>query len=178
MEDQIGLLKPYYQERLATLAPSVSAPPPVLGISLIPPPHGALVPLTEPVNTVGSAPGPTVLTLPDDTPSSSQTKLGPIGQVIKSGPSTGAVKKKAKATGPPPKDMGGGPMPPLPPGLLILKPEDVSMEPLTTPFDADILGAGDGDVARRGAKGTLPGGNGNSGAKKAVDLPPVIAASA
>lgn len=133
----------------------------------------------EPVNTAGSTPGPSLLTLPDDAPPSSQTKLGPIGQVMKSGPSTGAVKKKAKAAGPPPKDMSGGPVLPLPPALLTLKPEDVPMEPLTTPFDAHVLGAGDGDGARRGAKGALPGGNGSNGAKKkAVDLPPVIAASA
>ena len=105
---------------------------------------------------------------------------------MKSGASAGAVKKKAKATGAAPKDMGGGPILPLPPGLLTLKPEDVPMEPLTTttPFDADMLGVvdagnGNGDGGRRGAKGALPGGNGNNGGKKkAVDFPPVIAASA
>ncbi|KAH0829043.1 hypothetical protein J3R83DRAFT_2498 [Lanmaoa asiatica] len=174
VEDQIGLLRLYYQERLATLAPAVSAPPVALGMPLISPPHGASLLGMEPVNVAGSTPGPTLLTLPDDAPSSSQTKLGPIGQVTKSGLSTGGVKKKTKATGPPPKDMGGGPVLPLPPGLLMLKPED--MERLTTPFDADVLG---GDGGRRGAKGALPSGNGNNGTKKkAVDLPPVIAASA
>lgn len=176
VEDQIGLLKAYYQERLTTLTPSMSAPPPVLGMSLIPPPYGAPMLGIEPVNTVGSTLGPALLTLPDDVPPSSQTKLGPIGQVMKSGPSTGAMKKKTKANGPPPKEMGVGPTPPLPSGLLTLKPEDVSMEPFTTPFDADVLGAGDGDGAWRGGKGVLPGGSGTK--KKAVDLPPVIAASA
>lgn len=165
VEDQIGLLRPYYQERLAALAPSVSAPLPVLGMPLIPPPPGVPVPSMDPA--------PTLLTLLDDQPSSSQAKLGPIGQVMKSGPSTGGMKKKAKASGPP-KDIGGGPILPLPPGLLTFKPEDVSMEPLATAFDTDVLG----DGGQRGAKGTL-GGNVNSGAKKkAVDLPPVIAASA
>lgn len=175
VQDQIGLLRSYYQERLATLAPSMSAPPPVLGMPLIPPPLGVPVPGLEPMSITGPIPGPTLLTLPDDGLPSSQTKLGPIGQVVKSGASSGAVKKKAKATGTAPKDMGGGPTLPLPPGLLTLKPEDVSMEPMTTtPFDAGV-----GDGVRRGTKGALSGGNGNNGAKKkAVEFPPVIAASA
>lgn len=184
-EEQIGLLKPYYQERLAMLARPVSAPPPVVGMPFIPPPPGVPVPISEPTNTAGAVPGPTLLTLPDDPPSASQTKLGPLGQVVRSGPSGGAVKKKAKATGPPPKDMsvGAGGMFPFPPGLLTLKPEDVSMESLATPFEVDVSTVGDGntDGLRRGvtAKGALPGGSGNNGAKKkAVDLPPVIAASA
>jgi transcriptional activator SPT7 len=178
VEDQIGLLRAYYQERLATLAPSVSAPQPILGMPLIPAPFG--VPSLGPTNVAGAASGPTLLTLLDDSPPTSQTKLGPIGQVVKSGQSTGAVKKKAKATGPPPKAMGGGAMLPLPPGLLTLKPEDVPMEPLPTPFEADVMRDGHGDGLRRvgTAKGVLSGGNGNGAKKKAVDLPPVIAASA
>jgi transcriptional activator SPT7 len=155
----------------------MSAPPPVLGMPLIPPPLGVPVPGLEPMS--GLTPGPTLLILPDDGLPSSQTKLGPIGQVLKSGQSTGAVKKKAKATGAAPKDIGGGPILPLPPGLLTLKPEDVSMEPLTTTTTTTPFDAGAGDVGRRGAKGALPGGNGNHGAKKkAVDFPPVIVASA
>lgn len=152
----------------------------MFGTPLIPPPFGIPVPGQEPTNTTGSTLGPALLTLPDDAPPPSQAKLGPIGQVVKSGPSTGAMKKKAKATAAPPKDMSGGPILPLPRGLLTLKPEDVSMEPLATPFDADALGGGDGngDGGRR-VKGALSGGNGNSGTKrKAVDFPPVIAASA
>ena len=180
VDDQIGLLRAYYQERLTTLAPSVSVPPPILGMPLIPPPLA--VPSLDPTNAAGT-PGSTLLTLPDDAPPTTQTKLGPIGQVVKSGASTGAVKKKAKAAGPPPKDMGGGAMLPLPPGLLTLKPEDVPMEPLPTPFEADVMTVGDGhgDGLRRGAsaKGALSGGSGNNGAKKkAVDFPPVIVASA
>ena len=163
VEDQIGLLKPYFQERLAGLAPS-SAPPPVLGMPLIPPPPGVAVPTTEPMDISAS---PMLLTLPDDPPPASQTKLGPIGQIMKSGPSTGAVKKKAKA---PPKDAGGGPIP-IPTGLLTLRPEDVPMEPI---FNAEILG----DGGQRDVKGPMVGGSGNSGKKKTVNLPPVIAASA
>ncbi|KAF8132050.1 hypothetical protein EV363DRAFT_1449731 [Boletus edulis] len=183
MEGQIGLLRPYYQERFAMLAPSLSAPPLIIGVPLIPPPLGVPVFPLELMNTAGPTPGPTLLTLPDDAPPSSQTKLGPIGQIAKSGPSGGAVKKKAKGTAPPTKDMGGGAMLPLPRGLLTLKPEDVLTEPLMTPFDAEAVAVGDGngDGGRRGttAKGALPGGNGNNSAKKkVVDLPPVIAASA
>lgn len=175
MEGQIGLLKPYYQERLAALAPGISAPPPILGMPLIPPPPGVPMAGIEPTGTACPTPAPTLFTLPDDPPPPSQTKLGPIGQPLKSGTTTGAVKKKAKATGPPPKDIGGGGAAPLPSGLLTLKPEDMSVEPLTTAFDADVLG----DGGHRGAKGALGGGGGGTGAKKkTADLPPVIAASA
>ncbi|KAG9312248.1 hypothetical protein JVU11DRAFT_7549 [Chiua virens] len=96
VEDQIGLLKPYYQERLGALVP-----PPTLGMPLILPPSGVPVPGMD---MTGTTP---MLTLPDDIPTASQTKLGPIGQVMKNGPSAGAVKKKAKASGPPAKDIGG-----------------------------------------------------------------------
>lgn len=166
VEDQIGLLRLYYQERLAMLAPPVPAPPPVLGMPLIPPPPGVV-----PMDTTGPTLAPMLITLPDDPPPPAQAKLGPIGQVMKSGSSTGAVKKKAKATGPPPKDTSGGLILPLPPGLLTLKPEDMTTEPITTTFGADGLG----DGGQRGAKGALSGGNAK---QKAVDLPPIIAASA
>ncbi|KAF9222438.1 hypothetical protein BS17DRAFT_735927 [Gyrodon lividus] len=190
VEDQIGLLKPYYHERLAALAPSMPAPPPMHGMPPIPSAFGVPVPGMGPMGIPGLASGSmqtSVATLPDDFPLPSQAKLGPIGQVMKSGLSTGAVKKKAKATGPSSKDVGGGSG--LPPGLLTLKPEDsIPVEPMTM-FNGGTFGAGGGttggewSVERRGSKAPLPGstvgGAGGHGAqKKRLDLPPVIVANA
>ncbi|KAF9235279.1 hypothetical protein BU15DRAFT_89630 [Melanogaster broomeanus] len=181
VEDQIGLLKPYYHERLAALAPP--GPPTIPGMPPIPSAFGVLVPGMGPMGIPGSMQTP-IVALPDDSPLPSQAKLGPIGQVMKSGASAGAVKKKAKATGSSSKDIGGGIG--LPPGLLTLKPEDdIPVEPMTT-FDGGTFGIGGGNTGgegnRRGSEAVLPGfgvgGIGSNGAKKRVDLPHVITASA
>ncbi|KIJ15637.1 hypothetical protein PAXINDRAFT_169074 [Paxillus involutus ATCC 200175] len=186
VEDQIGLLKRYYHERLTTLAPSMPAPMP--GMPPIPSAFGIPVPGMGPMGIPGQVSGQTlVVALPDDSPLPSQARLGPIGQVIKSGPS-GGMKKKAKATGSSSKDVGG--IIGLPPGLLTMKPEDgIPVEPMTM-FDGGTFGIGGsntggewGVVKRSGSRPLLPGsgvgGNGNHAAqKKTVDLPPVIAANA
>ncbi|KIP09038.1 hypothetical protein PHLGIDRAFT_103496 [Phlebiopsis gigantea 11061_1 CR5-6] len=113
VEDQIGLLQPYYHSRLAAVAgpsaQSVAIPP-------IPPPFGSHIPgAYQPMQYQPmAAPFPPhavplpAITLPDDTPTTVQQKLGPLGQVVKANPSAGTSKKKAP---PKPKiapDGGGG----------------------------------------------------------------------
>ncbi|KAH7883356.1 hypothetical protein F5I97DRAFT_1904452 [Phlebopus sp. FC_14] len=174
VEGQIGLLKPYYQERLAALAPPGLLPPPstahpTLLIPGIPPLPGFGVPPPGSGQTTPGAPGtPPLLTLPDDSGPPAQTKLGPIGQVMKTGPAAGAMKKKNKA----PKD---GPVP-LPPALLQLKPEDAMVDGASA-FGFGSAAPADGVQGAKKKNGIGGTGNGKTGSKS-VDLPPVIAASA
>ncbi|TFK50878.1 hypothetical protein OE88DRAFT_1660007 [Heliocybe sulcata] len=68
-EEQIGLLKPYYQQRLSAMATTTAAPS--LGYSVPQP------------------------TLTDDVPQPSRTKIGPLGQIMKP-PASSSAKKKSK----------------------------------------------------------------------------------
>lgn len=125
VDDQIGLLKPYYHNRIALLVAS-SAPPipvapaplpgPVLGGGIgpsllsfhpsVPPPPPTLHPGNNPAshnthsnlppNPLPPPPPPPDLVLPDDAPKASQLKMGPIGQIIKSSGTGGGTKKKGK----------------------------------------------------------------------------------
>lgn len=114
IDDQIGLLKPYYNNRI-TLLVAASAPPipvapaplpgPALGPSLVsldpsvPPPPPPTIPpgnqLASPPNP--PAPVPSDLILPDDAPNPIQLKMGPVGQIVKSSGTGGGTKKKGKA---------------------------------------------------------------------------------
>jgi len=118
VDDQIGLLKPYYQSRFSALAapashsvetvPSSSGPPgsPIAidaDVPLIPtlrifgtPPHSFVDGMAIPISLASSQ---TPLVLPDDTPNLAQTKMGPLGQIVKSNPATGTKKKKGAAPG-------------------------------------------------------------------------------
>ncbi|KAG6899849.1 hypothetical protein C0993_006272 [Termitomyces sp. T159_Od127] len=126
VEDQIGLLKPYYQARFNQLAlsllpppvpttlpgppalpgpptskpqPSVPAPP-SYGQTPYPPANPTpepLVPPPVPTSIPPSVP-PEKLVLPDDPPNSVNAKMGPLGQIVRGGPS-GAASKKKKAGG-------------------------------------------------------------------------------
>jgi transcriptional activator SPT7 len=107
IDDQIGLLKPYYHNRIALLvassAPPIAVPPaplpgPVLGpspLSVNPslPPTPTLPPGNQPASHSSmsnpppapvQAPPPPDLILPDDIPNPSQLKMSPIGQIMKS----------------------------------------------------------------------------------------------
>jgi transcriptional activator SPT7 len=99
--DQIGLLRPYFQMRLAALVPPGTfqglpylPPGPQFGL---PPPPGV-----PPLPYVPSSSGEftRVITIQDDAPAPAQAKLGPLGQVLKTGAAAGAVKKKNKAKEP------------------------------------------------------------------------------
>ncbi|KAI0312192.1 hypothetical protein OF83DRAFT_1250680 [Amylostereum chailletii] len=125
VDDQIGVLKAYYQRRFSALIPPMqpaplpgppplaaptflSAHPPFYPHTLPHPPHPSIRPPQPPAPVP-----PPVLVLPDDPPHPSRTKLGPIGHVITGG---GAKKKPNKA-----KEMAAAatparsPAPTLPP---------------------------------------------------------------
>ncbi|KAF4563057.1 Transcriptional activator spt7 [Pleurotus pulmonarius] len=98
VESQIGLLKPYYQSRISSLSTTTFIPPlpgPVplpLGYPASATPYG-LPPLGAPPEPQPLA----VITLPDDLPALAQTKMGPLGQILKAGPAAGSSKKKGKS---------------------------------------------------------------------------------
>ncbi|KAG1844929.1 hypothetical protein DFJ58DRAFT_907203 [Suillus subalutaceus] len=99
--DQIGLLRPYFHMRLAALAP----PGTFQGLPYLPPvpqfgllPHPGVPPLPYVPSSSGEF--TRVITVPDDAPAPAQAKLGPLGQVLKTGAAAGAVKKKNKAKEP------------------------------------------------------------------------------
>lgn len=113
IEDQIGLLKPYYHNRIALLVassvPPIAAPPaplpgPVLGPSppslnpSLPQPPPTLPPGNHSSNPPPPPPPPPDLVLPDDAPNHSQIKMSPVGQIVKSSGAGGGAKKKGKAT--------------------------------------------------------------------------------
>jgi len=96
-DDQVGLLKPYYQHRFAMLAtaqggsPLPSHPLPAFPPTALP---GLLLVTHGPSGPPSAI--PTVrpdLVLPDDIPNPAQVRISPIGQIIKTGAS--AAKKKA-----------------------------------------------------------------------------------
>lgn len=105
VDDQIGLLKPYYQHRFALLAASTQpvVAPILHGPSLpgsLPAPYSSLLPShtvgTVSQSSVSSPVSPSIrpdLVLPDDSPNPFQLKISPIGQIVKSSAAT--AKKKA-----------------------------------------------------------------------------------
>ncbi|KAH9485856.1 Transcriptional activator spt7 [Psilocybe cubensis] len=191
VEDQIGLLKPYYQNRFTQLAASLAPPPAPAGPSLPGPAMGlpgppslpgpSMLPPPPPVpNVAGNvpppsnpppAPTPTIspdLALPDELPNSSQMKIGPIGQIVKAGLAT-AAKKKARLenAGPPPAPGTPGGSVPVPPVL------DANGQPIAAPPGAagagaspkkkKNLGVGSGNGRKKKPDGTAPVNGGGSG---------------
>ena len=130
MEDEvIGLLRPFYKTRFDALAQPQAAPskplpttdgtttvgdsstpqhiPPIPGQLLQPPhPFPTLLPPTA-QQPIQSQP-PTVLTLPDDSPSQAQTKMGPLGQIAGGKSTNAAAKKKQKKEKEPTLPSTGG----------------------------------------------------------------------
>ncbi|KAG1882461.1 hypothetical protein F4604DRAFT_1744161 [Suillus subluteus] len=186
--DQIGLLRPYFHMRLAALAP----PGTFQGLPYLPPvpqfgllPHPGVPPLPYVPSSSGEF--TRVITVPDDAPAPAQAKLGPLGQVLKTGAAAGTVKKKNKAKEP----------------VLMSMPDmsdAVPVEPMRA-FNGlgvevrDVGGAGAGGGGTNGLGGGTNGAGGGGtlgiagGGKKkpgpqaqgqgrAMELPPVIAASA
>ena len=101
VDNQIGLLRAFYHERLSAVSAPPSAQPLGAAPQHIPPGYPQHIPV--------SPDSATPVILPDDVPSAVHTKIGPLGQVIKNAPSAAASKKKkAKA---PTAPMGMGPAP-------------------------------------------------------------------
>ncbi|KAI0941499.1 hypothetical protein AcW1_003374 [Taiwanofungus camphoratus] len=103
VDDQIGLLKPYYQQRLASVSSSIIPSSTNLNSSPshvpnLPPTPGASY--TQAAVTAAFEPNSPPLILPDDAPTPSHTKIGPLGQIMKGAPSATAAKKKSKGKAP------------------------------------------------------------------------------
>ncbi|GLB37890.1 putative bromo domain containing protein [Lyophyllum shimeji] len=118
VDDQIGLLKPYYQSRFSALAampqqPASISPPPLPGPSMpqgqpsvspsqAQPPQPAYgmppyPPVSQEVKPPVPPPAPVPpesLILPDDPPNPLQVKMGALGQIIKGNPAAATTKKK------------------------------------------------------------------------------------
>jgi hypothetical protein len=94
VDDQIGLLKTFYQNRF--VAPAASSH--TITQAGLPPTNHALPGQTF-VGSVASLPTPTStpsFVLSDDPPPAMQMKMSPIGQINKVGPTVGTTKKKHK----------------------------------------------------------------------------------
>ncbi|KAF9465226.1 hypothetical protein BDZ94DRAFT_1254846 [Collybia nuda] len=107
VEDQIGLLKPFYQSRVANINSLAAAPYrfslPGPSMNFYPQasaPLYSVVPYPPTVQEV--KPPPDVIIL-DDQPNPAQMKMGPLGQILKGGASGGGSKKKKAAVA-----AGGG----------------------------------------------------------------------
>ncbi|KAK0490427.1 hypothetical protein IW261DRAFT_1432039 [Armillaria novae-zelandiae] len=93
VNDQIGLLKPFYQNRVSAMSAPPPPPPPTLNsYPLLIDSSGAPIPRPAPPPPPPSSP-PSDTVIPDDAPAASQVKMGPLGQIIKTGGT--AAKKKA-----------------------------------------------------------------------------------
>ncbi|RPD57818.1 hypothetical protein L226DRAFT_575970 [Lentinus tigrinus ALCF2SS1-7] len=191
VDNQIGLLKPFYQTRISEISTSLLAPP-AAGLpptSGLPPPLpgvtslGVLPPIPSlpPVPTNPTAAGhalmppgasvpapapelPSVIVLPDDAPSPSHAKIGPLGTVNKATPAANAAKKKSKAKPPAPGPSGAGGMdgdvPPATPG----PPPSLSLMASSSTGGEPKKGKGAGTPSKKKAK--------------VEPFPPVVMASA
>ncbi|KAI0365089.1 hypothetical protein BV20DRAFT_1028716 [Pilatotrama ljubarskyi] len=182
VDNQIGLLKPFYQSRISEMAASLAMPPPAAPPAGLPQPSlgGAPPgPASGPAAPVPPGDAPPIV-LPDDPPSPSHAKIGPLGTVNKATPAASAAKKKGKAK-PPAPAPGSGPAPPPPPAAGGLRGSSDMGETKTDFSGAPPLMASSsssGDVGKKG-KGSGSSSPSKKKAKVASDaFPPVVMASA
>ncbi|KAF9476670.1 hypothetical protein BDN70DRAFT_882134 [Pholiota conissans] len=196
VDDQIGLLKPYYQNRFALLA-AANAPPsnmpslpgPSFGLPgpslpglphpagpMPPPPVPAVItgPQTQPNGSPNGLPYPPIepnLVLPDDPPTPAQVKMGPIGQIVKPNATAGTAKKKAKVAVPERAPSASGTAGSYPAGS-VGTPEAGGSSPKKKKTANPGVGSGNGKKKKPdGSSGSASGLNG-------YPLPPVVFASA
>ncbi|KAI1790367.1 hypothetical protein LXA43DRAFT_511803 [Ganoderma leucocontextum] len=183
IDDQIGLLKVFYQSRIAEMSSVVAPPPPGQAGPGLPPPlaapgviNGSFGPFptaslpsvpVKPNASLGaiqpvSAELTQVIILPDDAPSLAHTKMGPLGTINKAVPSTSTAKKKSKAKPP-------APAPSLPPGEAEATPGPPPPPPLMHSSSTGGMGE-----SKKG-KGT---GTPSKKKTKIESFPPVVMASA
>ncbi|OJT07920.1 Transcriptional activator spt7 [Trametes pubescens] len=170
VDNQIGLLKPFYQTRISEISASVIMPPPAQPAGLLPPSLGGpFAPAVPPPAPAASPTDSPVIILPDDAPSPSHAKIGPLGTVNKATPAANAAKKKSKA-------KPSGPAPPPPPQDPMdggdTKPDYLGGLPPLMARSSSSNGDG-------GKKGKGAGSPSKKKAKVAADaFPPVVMASA
>ena len=185
VDSQIGLLKNFYQERFTALAmSSAPAPPPdVIATNL---PIMPAIPLPAPSSLAASASGPLIpllsvpLVLPDDSPNPSRTKIGPLGQVIVTNPTTGNKKKgKTKESVPDKsKDNNAEATPAL---KKETKKKKGKHEQMSGAMDVDgqpANGEVNAAVLKKKPKGGGSGKKSVKNTKLPLDVPPAIIASA
>ncbi|KAI0087073.1 hypothetical protein BDY19DRAFT_955929 [Irpex rosettiformis] len=109
LDDQIGLLRDFYHRRLESLPTSVISPPtpptrfaePTSAFIPAPIPNGLvngqLVPMSAQIIPPPSLSASVPTIIPDDTAPTAHTKIGPLGQIVKSAPAGGSSKKKGAA---------------------------------------------------------------------------------
>lgn len=157
VEDQIGLLKPFYQTRFTSLA-VMSAP--ILRYTLPGPTMGFHPHAPGPMYSV--VPYPPIVPevkpdaiLPDDHPNPIQIKMGPLGQILKGGASGGGSKKKKgagagtdlavgskKKKGVTGVGTGNGRKKKLPDGLTLALPGPVLAAPVMAQVSPPVMGGG------------------------------------
>ena len=117
LDDQIGLLKPYYQSRFTALAQETAAksaaPPPLPAPQLAGTPAPDIPAVAPPAAAQPSEVSiPPDFVLPDDPPNSAQVRIGPLGQIMRPSTTSGSGKKKVKTAaatpGPAQAGQGGG----------------------------------------------------------------------
>ncbi|KAI0629579.1 hypothetical protein C8Q77DRAFT_1141217 [Trametes polyzona] len=182
VENQIGLLKPFYQTRISEISASLTMPPPPApGAGLPPPTLGGLAPPSHPPPGPAPAmPGPDAppIILPDDPPSPSHAKIGPLGTVNKATPAASSSKKKSKAKPPAPGPGSGGPPPPPPPlgGPSGSDTGDMKSDFPGAPPPLMRTLSGSGETSGKKGKGSASPSK--KKAKVADAFPPVVMASA
>ncbi|KAI0351962.1 hypothetical protein OH77DRAFT_1428987 [Trametes cingulata] len=179
VENQIGLLKPFYQSRISEISASLAMPPPAAPPSGLPPPTlGGAPPPPAPGPAPPVPPGDAPpIVLPDDPPSPSHAKIGPLGTVNKAAPAASSTKKKSKAK-PPAPAPGPGPAPPPPPTGGLHGSSD--MGDMKTDFSGAppplMASSSSGDLGKKGKGGSSSPSK--KKAKVADAFPPVVMASA
>ncbi|KAK2464438.1 hypothetical protein APHAL10511_003586 [Amanita phalloides] len=112
LDDQIGLLKPYYQSRFtaraSALAQETADSPLLPGLQSA----GTPAPDAPQAGQTGTTSEAVAilpdLVLPDDLPNPLQVKIGPVGQIIRPSTTSGPGKKKVKGAAPGSGGQGGG----------------------------------------------------------------------
>ncbi|KAG7445603.1 uncharacterized protein BT62DRAFT_932747 [Guyanagaster necrorhizus] len=86
--------KPFYQSRITAMSAPPPPPPPTLNsYPLLTDSSGARIPIPVPSPPPPNIPPPDT-PIPDEAPTAAQMKIGPLGQIIKTGGGTAAKKKK------------------------------------------------------------------------------------
>lgn len=158
LDDQIGLLKPYYQSRFTTRssgpgqgmagksgAPQSLPAPQLAGTSV----HD----VSGSSEANAEVPISPDLILPDDPPNPLQVKMGPLGQIMRPSTTSGSGKKKVKPAstpGPGQAAQGGGGSSAAPPGAGPDTPASVDSSPKKKKGNA---GVGTGNGRKKKAEG-------------------------
>ncbi|KAI0785736.1 hypothetical protein C8Q75DRAFT_881942 [Abortiporus biennis] len=147
VDEQIGLLKPYYQSRISSQSMSVQPASNLPGIvkpeaGLPPTAFSNLGPVPYPPmpkTDEDRVPQPPAIVVPDDLPTPSHAKLGPLGQILKPSNAAASSKKKSSAS----KGQSQGPNK-IGPGMFGSKTPSMSVDAMALSMGVPMLSM-DGD---------------------------------